>query len=173
MQQYGLSLYDASTLIGSRELADYFEETLKASGGEAKLCANWVIGDLTGLLNKHNLEIGDSKISATQLAGMLRRLSDKTITGKIAKTVFEAMWKGEGDADSIIEKRGLKPITDSGAIEQLIDEIIAKNPKQVADYRAGKDKLFGFFVGQVMKASKGKANPAQVNELLKTKLNSN
>ena len=173
MQQYGLSLYDASTLIGSRELADYFEETVKASGSEAKLCANWVISDLTGLLNKHNLEISDSKISATQLAGMLRRLSDKTITGKIAKTVFEAMWKGEGEADSIIEKRGLKPITDSGAIEQLVDEVVAKNPKQVEAYRAGKDKLFGFFVGQVMKASKGKANPAQVNELLKTKLNSN
>jgi len=173
MQEYGLSLYDASTLIGSRELADYFEETVKASGSEAKLCANWVISDLTGLLNKHNLEITESKISATQLASMLRRLSDKTITGKIAKTVFEAMWKGEGDADTIIEKRGLKPITDSGAIEQLIDEIVAKNPKQVADYRSGKDKLFGFFVGQVMKVSKGKANPAQVNELLKTKLNSN
>ncbi|HIE00624.1 MAG TPA: Asp-tRNA(Asn)/Glu-tRNA(Gln) amidotransferase subunit GatB, partial [Thiotrichaceae bacterium] len=172
MQEYGLSLYDASTLIGSRELADYFEETVKASGSEAKLCANWVISDLTGLLNKHNLEITESKISATQLASMLRRLSDKTITGKIAKTVFEAMWKGEGDADTIIEKRGLKPITDSGAIEQLIDEIVAKNPKQVADYRSGKDKLFGFFVGQVMKVSKGKANPAQVNELLKTKLNS-
>lgn len=173
MQEYGLSLYDASTLIGSCELADYFEETVKASGSEAKLCANWVISDLTGLLNKHNLEITESKISATQLASMLRRLSDKTITGKIAKTVFEAMWNGEGDADTIIEKRGLKPITDSGAIEQLIDEIVAKNPKQVADYRSGKDKLFGFFVGQVMKVSKGKANPAQVNELLKTKLNSN
>ncbi|MDM8561552.1 Asp-tRNA(Asn)/Glu-tRNA(Gln) amidotransferase subunit GatB [Candidatus Parabeggiatoa sp. HSG14] len=171
MQQYNLSLYDASTLTSSRELADYFEKTVKASNSEAKLCANWVMGDLTAFLNKNNLEITDSKVSATQLAGILRRITDKTISGKIAKQVFDAIWKGEGDdADTIIEKRGLKQVTDSSAIEKLVDEVITNNPKQLADYKGGKEKLFGFFVGQVMKASKGKANPKQVNELLKQKL---
>jgi aspartyl-tRNA(Asn)/glutamyl-tRNA(Gln) amidotransferase subunit B len=170
MQQYGLSLYDASMLTSSRELADYFEETVKVSGCEAKLCANWVMGELAAFLNKNNLDITASSVSADQLAGMLRRITDKTISGKIAKKVFEAMWAGEGDADTIIEKRGLKPVTDTGAIEKLIDDVLANNPKQLQDYRGGKEKLFGFFVGQVMKASKGKANPAQVNELLKKKL---
>jgi aspartyl-tRNA(Asn)/glutamyl-tRNA(Gln) amidotransferase subunit B len=170
MQQYGLSRYDASVLTSSRELADYFEETVKVSGSEAKLCANWVMGDLTALLNKNNLDISDSKVNAAQFAGMLRRISDKTISGKIAKQVFDAMWNGEGDADTIIEKHGLKQVTDMGAIENLIDDALANNPKQLQDYRNGKEKLFGFFVGQVMKASKGKANPKQVNELLKKKL---
>jgi len=170
IQQYGLSLYDASGLTSSRELADYFEEIVKRSNSEAKLCANWVIGDLAALLNKNNLEITDSKVNAIQLAGMVRRINDKTISGKIAKQVFEAMWNGEGDADTIIEKRGLKQVTDTGAIEKLIDEVLANNPKQLQDYRDGKEKLFGFFVGQVMKVSKGKANPKQVNELLKKKL---
>lgn len=170
MQQYGLSLRDASMLISSRELANYFEETVKVSGTEAKLCANWVMGDLAALLNKNNLDITASKISATQLAGMLRRITDKTISGKIAKQVFEAMWDGSGDADTIIDKRGLKQVTDTGAIEKLVDEVIANNPKQLQDYRNGKEKLLGFFVGQVMKASKGKANPTQVNVLLKKKL---
>lgn len=171
MQEYGLSLYDASVLISSRELADYFEETVKVSGSEAKLCTNWVMGDLSALLNKNNLDITESKVSATQLAGMLRRIYDKTISGKIAKQVFEAMWNGEGDADTIIEKRGMKQLTDTGAIEKLIDDALTNNPKQLQDYRNGKEKLFGFFVGQVMKASKGKANPKLVNELLKKKLN--
>ena len=170
MQQYGLSLYDASILISSRDLANYFEETVKISGSEAKLCANWVMGDLTALLNKNNLEITASKVTATQLAKLLHRITDKTISGKIAKTVFEALWQGEGDADTIIEKRGLKQVTDTHAIETLVNEAIANHPKQLADYRSGKEKLFGFFVGQVMKASKGKANPKQVNELLKRKL---
>ncbi|RKZ84254.1 MAG: Asp-tRNA(Asn)/Glu-tRNA(Gln) amidotransferase GatCAB subunit B [Candidatus Parabeggiatoa sp. nov. 1] len=170
MQQYSLSLYDASTLTSSRELADYFEETVKASDSEAKLCANWILCDLTAFLNKNNLEITESKVSATQLGGMLRRITDKTISGKIAKQVFEGIWNGDGDADTFIEKRGLKQVTDTGAIEKLIDEVVANNPKQLADYRGGKEKLFGFFVGQVMKASKGKANPKQVNELLKNKL---
>ncbi|KHD07936.1 glutamyl-tRNA amidotransferase [Candidatus Thiomargarita nelsonii] len=170
IQQYGLSLYDASGLTSSRELADYFEEIVKLSNSDAKLCANWVMGDLAALLNKNNLEITDSKVSTIQLAAMLRRISDKTISGKIAKQVFEAMWNGEGDADTIIEKRGLKQVTDTGAIEKLIDEVIVNNPKQLQDYRDGKEKLFGFFVGQVMKVSKGKANPKQVNELLKKKL---
>jgi aspartyl-tRNA(Asn)/glutamyl-tRNA(Gln) amidotransferase subunit B len=170
MQEYGLSLYDAAVLTSNRELAQYFEETVKLSESDAKLCTNWVMGDLSALLNKENLDITESKVSAAQLAGMLRRITDKTISGKIAKTVFEAMWAGEGEADAIIEQKGLKQVTDSGAIEKLIDDVIANNPKQLEQYRAGKDKLFGFFVGQVMKISKGKANPAQVNELLKKKL---
>ncbi len=170
MQEYGLSLYDAAVLTSSRELAEFFEETVKLSASDAKLCVNWVMGDLSALLNKENLDITESKVSAPQLAGMLRRISDNTISGKIAKTVFEAMWAGEGDADNIIEQKGLKQVTDSGAIEKLIDEVIANNPKQLEQYRAGKEKLFGFFIGQVMKISKGKANPAQLNELLKNKL---
>jgi aspartyl-tRNA(Asn)/glutamyl-tRNA(Gln) amidotransferase subunit B len=172
MEQYGLSLYDASFLTSNREMAEYFEETVKVSGLEAKLCANWVMGELAAFLNKNNLEITDSKVSTKQLAGLLRRIADNTISGKIAKQVFEAIWNGEGEADAIIEKRDLKQETDSGAIEKLVDDIIAKNPNQLADYRNGKEKLFGFFVGQVMKASKGKANPKQVNELLKKKLSS-
>ncbi|MCK5524766.1 MAG: Asp-tRNA(Asn)/Glu-tRNA(Gln) amidotransferase subunit GatB [Thiomargarita sp.] len=170
MQEYDLSLYDASVLTVRRELADYFEETLKASGSEANLCANWVRGDLTALLNKNNLDIIETKVTAAELAGLLRRITDKTISGKIAKKVFDAMWNGEGDADTIIEKRGLKQVTDIGAIENIVDEVLANNPKQLNDYRNGKEKLFGFFVGQVMKASKGKANPQQVNALLKKKL---
>lgn len=173
MQQYNLSLYDASVLISSRELADYFEETVRLSGSEAKLCANWVMGDLTALLNKNNLDITASKVSASQLASMLVRISDNTISGKIAKEVFEAMWHEGGEADSIIEQRGLIQLTDTTAIETMIDEIIANNPKQVAEYRGGKERVFGFFVGQVMKASKGKANPQQVNDLLKKKLLTN
>ncbi|WP_069472475.1 Asp-tRNA(Asn)/Glu-tRNA(Gln) amidotransferase subunit GatB [Candidatus Marithrix sp. Canyon 246] len=170
MQAYALSLYDAAVLTSSRELAEFFEQTVKLSASDAKLCVNWVMGDLSALLNKENLDITESKVTAPQLAGMLRRISDNTISGKIAKTVFEAMWAGEGDADKIIEQKGLKQVTDSGAIEKLIDEVIANNPKQLEQYRAGKEKLFGFFVGQVMKISKGKANPAQLNELLKKKL---
>ncbi|MEN8215423.1 MAG: Asp-tRNA(Asn)/Glu-tRNA(Gln) amidotransferase subunit GatB [Pseudomonadota bacterium] len=170
MQEYGLSRYDASVLTSSRDLADYFEETVNVSGSEAKLCANWVMGDLAALLNKNNLDIRESKVNAVQFAGMLRRISDNTISGKIAKQVFEAMWSGEGDADSIIDNHGWKQVTDTGAIENIIDDALANNPKQLQDYRNGKEKLFGFFVGQVMKASKGKANPKQVNELLKKKL---
>jgi aspartyl-tRNA(Asn)/glutamyl-tRNA(Gln) amidotransferase subunit B len=170
MQRYELSLYNASFLTSSRELADYFEETVKLSNSDAKLCTNWVIGDLSASLNKNNLDISKSKVTATQLAGMLSRISDKTISGKIAKQVFEAMWNGEGDTDSIIEKHGWKQVTDTGEIEKLINEVLVNNPEQLEAYRNGKDKLFGFFVGQVMKLSKGKANPQQVNELLKQKL---
>ncbi len=170
MQQYGLSGYDAGVLTSTRELADYFEETVKESSSDAKLCANWVMVELAGLLNKHNLEIPASPVTAKQMGGMLRRITDNTISGKLAKDVFEAMWNGEGDADTIIEKRGLKQVTDTGAIEKVIDEVMVNNPKQLADYRSGKEKLFGFFVGQVMKVSGGKANPGQVNELLKKKL---
>lgn len=170
MQEYGLSLYDASVLTTSRELADYFEETVKLSGSEAKLCANWIMGDLAAFLNKSNLEIEESPVSAKQLASLLRRISDNTISGKIAKPLFEAIWNGEGEADTLIEKRGLTQVTDSEAIEKIVTEVLAQNPEQLQAYRSGKEKLFSFFVGQVMKASKGKANPAQVNELLKKQL---
>lgn len=167
-----LSLYDASVLTSTREVADYFEAALIAANDkDAKQCANWIITTLLGALNKADLEIEDSPISADQLGGLLARISDNTISGKIAKQVFEALWKGEGkDADSIIEDQGLKQVTDSGAIEAIVDDVIANNPGQLEQYRAGKEQLLGFFVGQVMKASKGKANPAQVNELLKAKL---
>jgi len=170
MKHYELSLYDAGVLTSSRDLADYYEEVVKASGSDPKLCANWVMGDLLGMLNKNNLDIVNSPIGSALMAGMLRRITDNTISGKIAKQVFEAMWDGEGDADYIIEKQGLVQVTDTAAIEKVIDEVMANNPKQLADYRAGKDKLFGFFVGQVMKVSQGKANPNVVNELLKQKL---
>ncbi len=170
INDYGLSAYDASVLTASRELADYFEETVQTSSSDAKLCANWVMGDLSASLNKYNLEITQAPISAAHLAGILRRITDNTISGKIAKQVFELMWDGAGNADEIIEKQGLKQVTDTSLIEKIIDDVIANNPTQLADYRSDKDKLFGFFVGQVMKLSKGKANPAQVNELLKKKL---
>lgn len=170
MQEYGLSLYDASVLTMSRDWAHYFEETIKQSGSEPKLCANWIMGDLAAFLNKANLDITESPVKATQLALLLQRISDKTISGKIAKQVFEGIWNGEGDADTIIEKQGLKQVTDSDKIEQIVADVIANNPQQLEAYRNGKEKLFGFFVGQVMKASQGKANPAQVNALLKKKL---
>ncbi len=172
MYEYGLSAYDASVLTASRELADFYEEVERSSGGEAKLAANWVMGDFSAALNRDNLEIGACPVNAEMLGRLVRRIADNTISGKIAKQVFEAMWEGEGDPDSIIEKRGLKQITDTGAIEQAIDEVLAANPQQVEQYRAGKEKLLGFFVGQVMKATQGKANPAQLNELLRKKLNS-
>lgn len=170
IEQYGLSAYDASVLTAGREMADYFEAVVKAAGGEAKLTANWVMGELSGALNREGGEIGESPVTPDMLGGMLRRITDNTISGKIAKDVFEAMWNGEGDADSVIETRGLKQVTDTGAIEPIIDEIVAANPKQREQYLAGKEKLLGFFVGQVMKATQGKANPAQVNELMKKKL---
>ncbi len=170
VSQYGLSAYDAGVLTASRALGDYYEATVSALGGEPKLCANWVMGDLSGFLNKENRDIADSPVSAAQLAGLLRRIQDQTISGKIAKDVFEALWAGEGETDAIIEKRGLRQITDASAIEKVIDEVITANPEQLAQYRSGKDKLFAFFVGQVMKASKGKANPQQVNDVLMEKL---
>jgi len=169
-RQYGLSEYDAGVLTASRELAAYYEEVAREVPGEPKLAANWVMGELAAALNRDGLEIEASRLGAAQLAGLLKRIADTTISGKIAKEVFEAMWTSGRDADAIIEEKGLKQITDSSAIERVIEEVMAKNPGQLADYRSGKDKLFGFFVGQVMKATQGKANPAQVNELLKRKL---
>ena len=171
IEEFDLSAYDAAVLTTSREMAEYFEAVIEVAKDEAKLVSNWVTGELTGALNKAGLEIGDSPVSPAMLGGMIQRISDNTISGKIAKEVFEAMWNGEGDADTIIESKGLKQITDSSAIEPIIDEIISNNPGQVEQYRAGKNKLFGFFVGQVMKATQGKANPQQVNDLLKKKLN--
>ncbi|MBS0388095.1 MAG: Asp-tRNA(Asn)/Glu-tRNA(Gln) amidotransferase subunit GatB [Proteobacteria bacterium] len=169
--QYELSGYDAQVLTASGELADYYEAVVRAFGGSPKLAANWVGGDLASFLNRDGLEIGASRVGAEALAALLRRIGDNTISGKIAKDVFEAMWDEQQGADAIIEAKGLKQITDDGPIEQAIAAVIAANPSQLADYRAGKDKLFGFFVGQVMKATQGKANPARLNELLKQKLN--
>lgn len=170
MGQYGLSAYDAGVLTASREMADYYEAVVEASNGEAKLAANWVMGDFSAHLNKSACEIGEAPVTASMLGGLLIRIQDNTISGKIAKEVFEAMWAGEGDADAIIEARGLRQISDSGALEAIIDDIIASHPAQVEQYRAGKEKLIGFFVGQAMKATQGKANPQQLNALLKKKL---
>jgi aspartyl-tRNA(Asn)/glutamyl-tRNA(Gln) amidotransferase subunit B len=170
MEQFGLSAYDAGALTASREMGDYYETVVRELKGNAKLAANWVMGELSAALNRDNLEIGSSRIDAPRLAGLLTRIVDNTISGKIAKDVFEQMWAEQQDADAIIEAKGLKQITDSTAIERVINEVVAANPKQLADYRSGKDKLFGFFVGQVMKITGGKANPGQVNEILKKKL---
>jgi aspartyl-tRNA(Asn)/glutamyl-tRNA(Gln) amidotransferase subunit B len=170
MSQYGLNKYDAGVLTSSREMADYYEAVVKEAKADPKIAANWIAVELSGFLNRDNKDIAQSPVTTTMMAGLLKRLADNTISGKIAKDVLEAMWAGEGNADAVIEKKGLKQITDTGAIEKAIDDVIAKNPKQLEQYRAGKETLFGFFVGQVMKATQGKANPAQVNELLKKKL---
>jgi aspartyl-tRNA(Asn)/glutamyl-tRNA(Gln) amidotransferase subunit B len=170
MREHELSDYDAGVLTSSRELANFYETVVQRLGGQPKLAANWVMGELSGALNRENLEIAQSRIDAEALAGLLARIVDNTISGKIAKEVFEAMWSEGASADAIIAAQGLKQITDTSAIEQAIDEVMATNPGQLAEYRSGKDKLFGFFVGQVMKATQGKANPAQLNELLKRKL---
>jgi len=170
VEQYELKAADAEILTVSRTLADYFEAVAESSDASPQVAANWVIGDLSAALNKESIDIGDSKIEAPALAALLNRIADHTISGKIAKEVFDAMWSGEGSADDVIEAKGLKQITDSSAIESIVDAVIEANPGQVADYRGGKDKLLGFFVGQVMKETGGKANPGQVNEILKKKL---
>jgi aspartyl-tRNA(Asn)/glutamyl-tRNA(Gln) amidotransferase subunit B len=170
ISQYALSAYDAGVLTAAVELADYYEAVVRTLGGHAKLAANSVMGELAGLLNRDGLEIPVSRVDAPALAGLLSRVIDQTISGKIAKDVLEAMWQDGASADAVIEARGLRQITDEGAIERAIDAVMAASPSQLADYRAGKDKLFGFFVGQVMKATAGKANPARLNELLKRKL---
>lgn len=172
IQDFGLSSYDASVLTATRETADYFENTVKQLPAQAKLCANWVMGEVSGRLNKENIEISQCPVSQAQLAGLLARISDGTISGKSAKDVFDSMWQGEhgGSADAIIATKGLKQISDDSEIEKLIDEVLAANPQQVTDYRSGKEKAFNSLVGQVMKATKGKANPAQVNTILKKKL---
>jgi aspartyl-tRNA(Asn)/glutamyl-tRNA(Gln) amidotransferase subunit B len=167
----GLQANEALALVGSRELADYFEACVAAAGREhGRLCAHWIMGELAGALNRANLDIVQSPVSAAALAALLRRLADGTLSGKMAKEVFDAMWAGAGAADEIIAKRGLQQMSDSGALEKIADEILAKNAKQVEDYRAGREKAFNALVGQVMKATQGKANPAEVNRILKAKL---
>jgi aspartyl-tRNA(Asn)/glutamyl-tRNA(Gln) amidotransferase subunit B len=168
MADYGLSLYDASVLITERPRADFYEEAAK--GRDAKLAANWLMNELLALLNKEHKPIINSPIKAEQLGGLIDLISDGTISGKIAKDVFAEMYATGKDAASIVEEKGLKQVTDTGAIEKIVDEVLAENPDNVAAYKGGKDKLFGFFVGQVMKKTQGKANPAAVNELLKKKL---
>ena len=178
MDDWGLSAYDATTLTASKEVADFYQATVSAAGTALaaqlpKLCANWVMGDLAARLNKAELDITDSPVSPAQLAGLVARIADNTISNAIGKKVFEALWNGEGaTADEVIDKQGLRQVTDSGAIEAMIDEVLAANQKSVDEFRAGKDKAFNALVGQVMKASKGKASPAQVNELLRKKLGS-
>ncbi len=179
-RDFGLSAYDAGVLSTSRELGDYFEAVVSPAGVAtpavavsaeyAKLAANWVMGELSSALNRESLDITAARVTPMALNGLLVRIVDQTISGKIAKDVFEAMWSHGHSADSIIAAKGLIQITDASTIESVVDKVIAANPKQLADYRAGKDKLFGFFVGQVMKVTEGKVNPGQLNELLKSKL---
>ena len=166
----GLSSYDASLLTSSLEMADFFEAALTEAPSHAKICANWIIGEVSAQLNRDGMDITQCPINAQQLGGMLKRIADNTISNSGAKEVFRTMWADGGNADEIIEAKGLKQVSDAGAIEALVDEIIASNADKVEEYRGGKEKLFGFFVGQAMKASKGKANPAQLNEVLKRKL---
>ena len=176
MDAWGLSAYDATTLTASKEVADFYQATVSAAGAAQatqlpKLCANWVMGDLAARLNKAELDVAASPVSPAQLAGLVARIADNTISNAIGKKVFEALWNGEGQsADEVIDSQGLKQVTDTGAIEAMIDEVLAANQKSVEEFRAGKEKAFNALVGQVMKASKGKASPAQVNELLKKKL---
>lgn len=167
LSEFGLNEYDADALTASRGLADYFETTVTSASNDPKLSANWVMGELSAALNEHGLEIEQCPVTAEAFSGLVGRIQDSTISGKLAKEVFEFMWQGEGDADAVIEKRGLKQISDSGELEKIIQQVIESNPDQVAQFKGGKDKLFGFFVGQVMQQTKGKANPGQVNELLR------
>lgn len=167
---YQLDEDSATTLTASRDLADFYEVVVKASGCDAKLCSNWVTGDLLAALNKANLEISNAPIDAARFAGLLARIADNTISGKMAKQVFEDMWQSDVTADHVIATKGLQQITDSGAIEAIIDKIIADNADQVEQYRSGKEKVFSFFVGQAMKQTQGKANPEELTKLLKAKL---
>ena len=168
-KEFGLNDYDASVLTNNRDMADYFECVAKSSG-DAKLAANWVAGELQALLKKNNWEIKESPIQADRLATLIARIKDNTISGKIAKTVFEAMIKDSSNVDDIIEAKGLKQITDIGEIAKLVNEIIANNPEQVEQFREGKEQVLGYLVGQAMKLSRGKANPSQVNQILREKL---
>ncbi len=171
MNEYGLSLYDSSVLIAERKRAEYFE-TVAETGGDAKLSANWVINELLGALNKDGQDLEAAKVSAKQLGGLIALIKDDTISGKIAKDVFAEMYASGKNAADIVEEKGLKQVTDTGAIEVIIDKVIAANPDNLAKYKGGKEQLFGFFVGQVMKETGGKANPGIVNQILKKKLNS-
>ena len=176
ISELGLSEYDSAALSTNRDIADFFESVVEACAGEAKLAANWVTGELSTALNRDEIEISDSPVTADLLAGLIKRIKDGTISNKIARQVFEAMWSGEGNADEIIESKGLKQVTDTGEIEKFVDEVIQNSPDQVKQYRESPEdkrgKLIGYFVGRVMKASQGKANPQQVNQLIKQKLES-
>lgn len=169
-QQYHLNAYDAGVLTAQKELADYFEETLAHTQASAKLTANWIMGELASSLNKENLDITQSPVTSIQLAQLLDRIQDNTISGKIAKTVFEALWQGAQDANTVIIAQGLQQMTDHTQVTTIIDQVIANSPEQLAAYQAGKEKLFGYFVGQVMQRTQGKANPQLVNDLLRQKL---
>ena len=169
VSEYGLSEYDADLLAADKDLADFFEEVLKFSNS-AKLATNWIMGELSAELNKENLNIKETKVTPDKLGRLILRIEDGTISGKIAKDIFEKIWESGKDVDEVIKEEGLEQVTDDKAIESLIDEVIKKNPEQLNQYQSGKDRLFGFFVGQVMKASQGKANPKQVNDILKSKL---
>jgi len=170
IEEYGLPAYDAGVLTATRDLAEFYESAVTESGGYAKRTANWIMSEFLAYLNKESLELADSPVTPEMLGTLVARIEDETVSGRVAKDVFEAMWAGEGGPDEVIEDKGLKQVTDTAAIEAMVDEAIANNPQQLEQYRAGKEKLFGFFVGQVMKASGGKANPQLVNELLKRKL---
>jgi len=165
----GLTAYDAAWLTEDPDIADYFE-VVAAAAGDAKLSANWVMGDLSAALNRAELTIDRTPVAPQQLATLIARIKDDTISSKLAKTVFDALWAGEGDVDAIIERRGLRQVSDTGALETIVRQVVADNPEQVAQFRAGKDKVMGFFVGQIMKATQGKANPKQVNDLLRAAL---
>jgi aspartyl-tRNA(Asn)/glutamyl-tRNA(Gln) amidotransferase subunit B len=170
IRDYALPAYDAGVLTVERPIADYFEAVAKATKAAPKIAANWVMGELAGALNRDGLGVGAARVSATTLAALLDKITAGTISGKIAKEVFEALWTGEGTVDEIIEKRGLVQISDSASIDKLVAEVIAANPAQVEQFRAGKQQVLGFLVGQVMKASRGKANPQQVNDALRRQL---
>ena len=168
---YGLSEQDARELTSTIDRAEFFLRTVAtAGGGNAKLCANWIIGELSARLNEEGIGIGQAKVTSAELGALITRIADGTISGKMAKDVFDAMWVGEGDADQIIAAKGLKQISDSGELEKIVDQVLVANARQVADFRAGKEKAFNSLVGQVMKASRGKANPQQVNDILRRKL---
>jgi len=169
-RDFGLSMYEAASLTASREMAEFYERLTAALGGLRKLAASWMMGEFSAALNRAGIDVQHAPVSSARLAGLLRRIADNTISGRAAKEVFDAMWNGDMEADALIEARGLKQISDSGAIERFVDEVLAANQQQVSDYRAGKEKAFNSLVGQVMKASRGKADPAQVNELLRKKL---
>jgi aspartyl-tRNA(Asn)/glutamyl-tRNA(Gln) amidotransferase subunit B len=170
-REYGLPSAYAASLTQSIEVASYFEAVAAEVGSDnAKLAANWILVELAGSLNGAGIDISASPVSSGQLAGLLLRIRDNTISGKMAKEVFDAMWAGEGDADSVIGKRGLKQISDAGELEKIVDDVLAANAKSVEEYRAGKEKAFNALVGQAMKATRGKGNPAQINEILKKKL---
>ncbi|ORU90307.1 MAG: aspartyl/glutamyl-tRNA amidotransferase subunit B [Cycloclasticus sp. symbiont of Poecilosclerida sp. M] len=170
VSQYELSEYDAEMLTAQCSLADFYEKVVLSAGGQAKLCANWVMGELSAKLNQTGLDITSSQVSAERLGGLVKRIADQTISGKIAKEVFEEMWQGAESAEEVIERKGLKQISDTGALEKIVDQLMADNQAQVDQYRAGKTKMLGFFVGGVMKQTQGKANPQQVNKLLQDKL---